>query len=263
MARTVEIDLSGLIEKFPVIISDEMVRMVMNQIANAAHAKWVQLAADGLQSSRTDYIQGIQPVVLKDKTATIQLVGTLPTMIELGWEGGFLHETLLDEEFRGVRISQDGSRYRAIPFRHKAPTSGHQGGQPMGSQFIQKAKSMAAPHATVADAVKLGKKVHRAAKKLQPGQRLKAGLAPKLRPHHTTDIFAGMKVNKQPVGAGKAVSGHQRTYTTFRTISDAVPDKWFHPGIAPRDYAEDVAEHVGKIAAPAFEAFIKGVIEGK
>lgn len=143
----------------------------------------------------------------------------------------------------------------------------------MGSQFNpSRPGSLAAAHTTGLEGygLALGKSIHKQAKKLitktEAGAgksgptRLSAGLAPKLRPHHTTDIFAGMIVNKQPVHKGKGV-GFQRSYTTFRMISEARPDAWFHPGIAARDFLEDAENWIEKHGAAAVQAFANEVLK--
>ena len=133
----------------------------------------------------------------------------------------------------------------------------------MGSQYsgAPKAMSNAAPHAVVEDVIALGKKVHGAAKKLKPGKSLQKGLAPKLREHHTVDIFAGMKANLQPVQKADGSVGHQRTYTTFRTISEANRESWYHPGIQARNFLDSMGDYIKKIAPAAIEAFVGQVLK--
>ena len=45
----------------------------------------------------------------------------------------------------------------------------------------------------------------------------------------------------------------QNTYQTFRMISDAVPNKWHHPGLEAANIAQDVSEFVENIAEAAFD----------
>lgn len=226
---------------------------VLNNLAAAARAHWIQLAGQRLTSSRRDYVNGIQEIKVDGLTASIELVGVLPNMIELGADPFDMHDTLLGGE--GTRTSAAGNRYRAIPFRHQTPGSiGQGGGVPMGKAYEG--------HPVVQDAGKLGRSVYKQAKKLTPssgkpggpvsyGGRLPAGLAPKLKGHHSVDIYAGMVRNEKTYA--KAT---QSTFSTFRTISDAVPDKWHHPGIEAHDLAAEVESFIDKIAPAAFGALL-------
>lgn len=269
----VQID-GNILDKFPQLLDVGTRFQIARNIMEGARAKLIKLASQQLHSTRADYIAGIQPVERDGKDVVLVLAGSLPNMVEHGWDGGFLQETLLGDNTSGWKISAEGYRYRAIPFRHKTPGAGAQGGQPMGSQFgANGSKSLAAPHAMVEDTKKLGQKIHRQAKKLISAKqaaggasgptRLQAGLAPKLRPHHTTDIFSGMIVNKQPVqksGGAPGQVAHQSTYTTFRMISEAVPDKWMHPGIEARHFMDDVSDYIDQNGAKAVEAYLKEML---
>lgn len=252
-------------------------KQIAMNIMEGARAMLIQKAGHELDSTRMDYIQGVQPLEIDDTGVSLVLVGALPNMVEQGWEGGFLQDTLLGDNASGWKVAEDGHRYRSIPFRHKTPgASTSQGGQKMGSQFQERGgRSLAAPHAVVEDTVKLGKKIHARAQRLVTKQekasgkkgntRLPEGMAPKLRPHHSTDIFAGMIVNKQAVmGTTKhtndLVVGHQKTYTTFRTISEAVPDKWYHPGIEARNFFDELGPYIEKVAPAAVQAFANEVL---
>lgn len=265
------------LQMYPQLASPTVRFQLAREIMEGARAHLIKHASERLHSSRADYLAGIQPLERDGKGVVLALVGVLPNMVEHGWDGRFLQETLLSDSVRGWKVSSEGFRYRAIPFRHKTPGSGPQGGQPMGSQFsgTKNAMSLAAPHAVVEDILKLGKKVHGQAKKLISRQeaasgakgssRLQSGLAPLLRQHHSTDIFAGMIVNKQPVqksGGPHGAVGFQRTYTSFRMISEKVPDKWYHPGIQAREFMEELDGWISKIAPPAIEAFVKGMVKG-
>lgn len=251
-------------------LSPEMVQMVLADIADAARAEWIRIAGAELFTSRRDYLAGIQPVVL-DKmagTATIALVGQLPNLIEEGMDAVDLHDTLLGPNVPVTPPGEYGKHlkidpktfatgyYRAIPFRHGTPGTGGAVGQEMGRQY--------SGHEAVEDAKKLGKKVYGAAKKLaatesEPygatkyGGRLPAGMAPKLRPHHKTDIFAGMIREEKTYE--KAT---QSSYTTFRTISTGSPG-WLRPATPGRFYSQKVSQYVQKLAPQAFAAFAEGL----
>jgi len=238
-------------------LSEDQIAEVLRGLGAAARSKWVQLAGAKLRSSRRDYIAGIQQVQVEGFSASVELVGVLPNLVESGQRPYDMHATLLGPNVPlaspgqpGKRKSKDGHYFRAIPFRHQTPgTIGQGGGSPMGERYEG--------HALVADASALGKAVYAAAKKLKPstsggwGDRLPGGLAPKLRSGHTTDIYAGMV--KQ---AHTYKSATQNTYTTFRMISDAKPEKWQHPGIEARHLSADVEKFIDKIAPAAFAAVL-------
>lgn len=257
------------LDRFPQLATPSIRFQIARDIMEGARGFVIKKASEVLHSTRADYINGLQPVTREGKSVVLALVGVLPNMIENGWTERFLHETLLSDSAKGWKTSAEGYRYRAIPFRHKTPGAGPQGGQPMGSQYgaNKNPASLAAGHAIVADTKALGKAVYKAAKKLTPGMGMasKVGGAPLLRTHHTVDIFAGMIVNKQAVqksGAPKGQVSHQRSYTTFRMISEARPDAWYHPGIQARDILDQVDGYIQKVAPKAVESFMAALLGG-
>lgn len=239
------------------------VTSIIEDVMDGARAFWIQQAGQKLTTSRRDYIQGIQKVQIKGETASIALVGTLPNLVENGMSAYDMHDTLLGPnvpvvEFgagKGKHARKDGGFWRVIPFRHQAPgTIGQGGGVPMGNPYEGK----------VDNAAQLGKSIYKAAKKLAPstgmpggktqwGERLPEGMAPKLKPQHATDIYAGM--TRMEKTYEKAT---QSSYMTFRVISDGVPDKWHHPGLPGVFLAKEVQKFVDKQAQAAFAALIGG-----
>lgn len=238
----------------------EVFKQLVADLMAGGRARWIQLAGEKLHTSRRDYINGIQEIELKGLSASVELVGVLPNLIEDGMDPYDMHQTLLGPNVPvgspGKKQAKGGHYYRAIPFRHQtAGTIGQGGGVPMGAAYEG--------HPLVKSAAALGRKVYSTAKKLSPttghpggpvkyGGRLPAGLAPKLKEKHSTDIYAGM-IRQEKVYK----SATQSTYTTFRTISDAVPDKWLHPGIEGAHLADEVHQFLEKIAVKAIEALIK------
>lgn len=247
------------------------VNEIVKDIADAARHEWIRIAGEELFTTRRDYLNGIQPVVFKDGTATIALVGQLPNLIEDGMDEIDLHDTLLGPKVPiaagpgrfGKQISLDGGFHRAIPFRHGTPGTAGAVGQPMGRPYEGSD--------VVKDAKALGKKVYNKAKKLKAttsdpdkgtayGGRLPAGIAPKLRPYHATDIYAGMIRERKTY-----VKATQSQYMTFRTIAVDSAGKpkgtspWIRPATPGRHYAKQVSEFVQKIAPQAFEAYVEGL----
>ncbi len=253
-------------------LSEEAVEVVLRDIAASARNHWEKLAETHLTTSRRDYINSLQEVEYRPSslpppkragerrphrrvTAVITLVGEPANLIENGIGAVDLRDWLLGPNVPEAPLGQPGKRrskgggfYRAIPFRHQVPgTLGISGGRVMGDPY----------RGVIAGARQLGKSVYKEAKKLRPGQRLKAGLVPKLRKHHKTDIYAGMR---RPSHKYKSTS--QGQFETFRTISDQVKTGWIRPATGPRHFAQRTAAYVARLAPKAFAAYVRGAITG-
>lgn len=239
----------------------EAVTNVLTNIAVAARNHWIGLASDDPSSFRNDYIAGIQDVSMRPGTAVIALVGEVPHMLEDGRTNEDMRDFLLGPEVpitpvgeRGKHRNKEGGYYRAIPFRHVTPGAGKGAGQAMGSAY--------GGHDAVRDAKQLGKDIYKAAKGLDPtrtaprgekayGGRLKAGLAPLLKSHHKTDIYAGMIREEKKYKVATQVK-----YFTFRTISTSVREGWFRT-IEARHFAQKVADFASREAPKAFQAYLE------
>lgn len=263
----VHVDLTAL-EPLIASLSEDAVQSILEDIAESARNHWLGLAGSAFHTTRRDYIAGIQPVEMKPGMAVIALVGVLPNLLENGMDEQDLRDTLLGPNVpvapfgqRGKRLSagKDGSigYYRAIPFRHSTPGSSGTIAPAMGSAYQG--------HAAVADYAKLGAAVYGKAKKLAGttsmpgggvayGGRLKSGLAPKLRSHHKTDIYAGMIRSRK-----KYERETQSQYSTFRTISTRVTTGWIRPATPGSHLAEKVGDFVGSLAPQAFAAYVSSL----
>ncbi|MBT3196984.1 MAG: hypothetical protein HN344_04595, partial [Gammaproteobacteria bacterium] len=80
------------------------------------------------------------------------------------------------------------------------------------------------------------------------GGRLPAGMTPKLKPHHTTDIHAGM------VKMGN--KGHSQ-YMTFRVMGEWQTNKW----LVPPKPGLFIAQKVAGEMKPAFEKAMSVAVE--
>lgn len=264
----------GTMQQLATALKQELV----SNIANQARAKWIKLAG-GLQSSRRDYIAAIQEVEVQDGRASVALVGEVANLIENGQAGYDMHDTLLGQGVpvvprgkRGKHAKKDGSGfYRAIPFRHGTPGTTGAVGAAMGSQYAghEGVAGFAPTNAPgfafqAGQSALLGQNVYDQAKKLKStkgmpngkvayGGRLQAGLAPKLKEHHATDIYAGMIKSSKTYE--KAT---QSQYTTFRTISTGSPG-WMRGATEGKHYAQDVQRFVAGVAPKAVADFIKGL----
>jgi len=260
----------------------EVLRRVLPEIAEAVRNEIVSYAQRELHTTGEDYVQGLQllhvplsPQNLRSgarEFASIVLVGQVPNMVEVGWEGGDMKEALL--QGRNAKVSEDGTRYNTVPYRHFTPGSTGRSGQTMGSAYGPGrgglSRSSGGPM-TRADAEKLGRTVHREAKKLQAttshasggttwGDRLRGGVggAGLLRSHHKGDIHEGM-VRKEKTYR-KAT---QSSYMTFRRVSDnSDPAAWMHPGITGRHFFDRAAKRVDKIAGFIVGNAVRGAMRG-
>lgn len=237
---------------------------VIEDILEGARAKWVSLANEQLNSTRQAYINGLQQVKMEPGRGTLTLAGGLPVGIEEGFPEMDMHDTLLGPNVPVAPLGQKGKRpieghpgqyYRAIPFRHAGPTARGATGTPMGSSYAQMIGEKAARA--------MGRDVYKAAKQLSPttgvpygptqwGGRLPAGMAPKLKVAHSTDIYAGMVRMEKTYKTAT-----QSTYMTFRTISDLVPEKWHRRATMGIHLVNPVEKYVEEIAPAAFAAFVE------
>jgi len=124
-----EIIPKGLMEMY----NPKLAEMVLRDIADAARNEWIRVAGKALNTTRRDYLAGIQPVEFKPGAAVISLVGVLPNAIEEGQAAYDMHETLLGpnvpvsapgEYGKHLKIDPNTFKtgfYRAIPFRHATP----------------------------------------------------------------------------------------------------------------------------------------------
>lgn len=253
------VDFSELIPQslLALIGGNAFIQQVLDDVASSARAKWIRLAQQELGSSKRDYIDGIQEVEGGGAERFIMLLGWLANAVEVGMPSFDLRTTLLGEG-KGKK-SKAGHRYRAIPFRHGTPGSSGQAGTPMGARYgPQGGASMAYAaegRMEKGQAAELGKRIYSMAKRLRPGKRLPPGQAPKLAPWHKTDLFAGMRRVEK-----KYRTATQGQYQTFRTISEANPTGWIHPGIQGRQLASRVEEHIRTIIPATIGAAVKAAL---
>lgn len=252
---------------------------VLENIAAGARDKWISLAREDKSHFRFEYIDGIKEVQLSPGMATIALTGEVPHLLENGSGVTDMRDFLLGPNVptvargkRGKHAAKKGGYYRFIPMRHMTPGTaaeprGQTFGQEMGKAYAGKLGEVAAK--------KLGKTVYGAVSqftgpagaanaatrtnpyggKTQWGAKLPAGVGGVglLKSHHKTDIYAGMYRMEKTYKAKT-----QASFVTFRTISTNVTEGWMRGAIRARHYAQKVGNYVDKIAAGAFEAYLKG-----
>lgn len=261
----IEVDLSGVVsEELMASLTPEAINAVLADIGAAARNHWIGLAQKGLNTSRNDYVASIQQLEIKGSQAIISLVGQPANIIERGSKMVDMREWLLGPRVpvappgqKGKRRSKSGHFYRAIPFRHATPGTAGSVGAPMGNPYSGVVKNSA----------ELGQKVYRAARQLKAttarggktayGGRLEAGLAPKLKDHHKTDIYAGMVRLSQ-----KYQAATQNQYMTWRTISGRFLTGWVRKQTVGKSYSKKTQDFVKRIAPLAIQAYVDNVSRG-
>lgn len=226
-------------------------------LGEQAYSEWRQLAQNNLRTMRGSYIAGLMRPEVDENQAVVVLAGTTANRVEQGYAAYDMHDTLLGDKVptvprgqRGKHLSKKGKMYRYVPFRHATPGTMGEVGPAMGSAYGEMLGDAAA--------ISLGKRVHEMAKVLvasveKPGGgtsfggSLPSGLAPKLKPHHSTDIYAGMYREEKMYDEVK-----QNTYTTFRTISTGSPG-WRVAAQEGKHFAEQVAAFIKDNADATFQ----------
>lgn len=152
-----------------------------------------------------------------------------------------------------------GQKYLIIPFRHN--TSGNTAHADDMPKAIYKQALLMGPSSITGKKTRLSATNHlipqniyhwdKAGDKFTRGKskkeylsigRLPAGLAPKLKDHHTTDIYAGMA--RFDTSAGKATSS---SYLTFRIMGEWQSDKWIIPAQPGLFLAKAVSAELEKV----------------
>lgn len=166
---------------------------------------------------------------------------------------------MLDTSMK-VRISKQGYRYLIIPFRHNTPgNSAHANAMPKAvyAQARQLAPSRVTGHGTRLSGTgawdiktKAPAEVRQRAYKW--GDRLAAGTARKLQPHHKSDPYAGMVKMNTTTPGGKTSS----SYLSFRVMSER-SGGWIIPARPGLWIAKAVAESLQRTAEAEFPAAVQ------
>ncbi len=156
-----------------------------------------------------------------------------------------------------VRVNARGQRFLYIPFRHNTPAS--QSAMAMSAAIYDLAKGLSASTIvgqTMRESGLRASDIHTKKALTTPqniyqwGGKLPAGLAPKLKPEHKTDPYAGMVRMDSSTGGAKS-----STYLTFRTMSEKSKG-W----IVPPQPGQYIAEQVTAAMKPKAEAaFAKAI----
>ena len=198
-------------------------------MAAQTHAKVVEYVQQGLHSTREQYLDNLKWFSIDKNTHVIVLQE--PAMFI---EEGLSPHSMVDDLLRkGAKISQDGSRYKAIPFKHGGPENE----TPIAQRSLEE---------TLKTEFKK-RKIHLTKIERQPDGTPKTGLL------HRLDIDS-KKTGPTGIPVLKGVAVYQKWWSdrathkehtsrdimTFRVVSDKhkADGRWFHPGLEAKNYME-------------------------
>jgi len=242
----IDVNIDDIIQELnlPSNTADFIVHQCVEDVTNAIYEGWKKAAADKLNSTRTNYIEGLDILTTGKFSRQIILKGSLNNMVEKG-----TNPFDMKEHFRKSKkvkwaptTDKNGNVswrwYLTIPFRIGAS----------GSIGENAAFSGVMPRS-----------IHKIMKGMPAGTGLKRGQIPS--PHdipgtrkqisipsakidippytHKTSKYQGLQKN---VGAyGK---GNQNTYSTFRRVGEnSDPNSWIHSGIQAHNLMGDALKN--------------------
>jgi len=252
----IKVDLSDVMSVRGIITAQlfPQLRTAVSAVAQQTRIDWMDSVKDAKlwSGEKRAYMKSIQWRMVNDFEALVWSDYKLAEEIETGRPPRDLKK-MLDTSLK-VRISKKGKRYLYIPFRHNTPGSSATG-QAMPVDVYALAKDLA-PSSVVGRVrrvsgagsmdVKTRKPVTVNQNKYAWGTSLPEGLKPKMKPHHATDIYAGMRKMDTSDGGGA-----RSTYLTIRTMVQG-SSKWIVPAKPGLYLAKGVAEKMQPAAEAAF-----------
>ncbi|MFZ4504163.1 MAG: hypothetical protein ACOYM1_09440 [Methylovulum sp.] len=231
---------------------DDITQAVRQQISDAISQTAMQGMASWINSiqkaklspyDKAEYSASINMTKLSDFKAELFSDYRFAKEIETGRPARDLKKNLHTSQRTRVAKSgpHAGQRYLLIPFRHN--TSGNTAlAQAMPKPIYLHAKALSLSHVTGMGTRLSGSGAQLAQRQYQWGTSLPAGLAPKLKTHHTTDIYAGMKRFNTSAGQGKSSA-----YLTFRVMGEWQSNKWIIPPQPGLFIAKELSEQLQTI----------------
>lgn len=252
-------DLADIIIEDYEAVQQDFLRLAGEEIRR----RWIAKASSRLHSTLDAYVRGISQPVIRGNTVTVTIdnydgaspdgnkfdPGKLPLMIEDGTGPFRLNDTITSSKTVGFTHSDPRGRALAGATALGDPYRGHW-------KFNSKQKLGG-----------LQNKLIENVRKLRAGERMKPGVAPKLRARarpgprvggrhpgqtrlaaHKTDIYAGL--TKTPTGE-KRGPRNRLEGTTYRQMGpvSVTPDKWIHPGIVGYRLGEEVEREMDEVVA--------------
>lgn len=254
-----KLDITAMVNKQVFPLLNQAVAAIAQQ--TAIDWKKAVYNANLWSGEKDSYAQSISWRMTGDFKAEIEATYRYAQEIEDGRPARDL-KRMLDTSLK-VRQGKNGTRYLYIPFRHNTPGHGALA-QQMPGDIFNLAKQLA-PSAvtgqtkrrsgTGAMDIKTRKYLTVPQNVYGWGGRLPAGLAPKMKDSHKTDIYAGMyRFDTSTPGGGKSSA-----FLTFRTMSSK-SQGWIIPAKPGQKIARGVTEKMQQKATAAFAEAINRTI---
>lgn len=260
----IDIDMHGVVETISKVVPRERdAVMAARTLASAILGTWRDLAQGELGTTSRDYVNGLSkvPEEVAPGHLVITLTGQMANMVELGWAGGDLRDTVIPNA-KTKKTSKEGYDYVHVPFSHGGPGgSGENVGKPLPRALHNVAQHLAPRisshgvkpfHAQPGgrDTRLMGGMTHvhtGSGKAKRVGKAAQKYLNEKAQPWHSSSVYAGLVRNSATYEAATQAS----PFSTFRTISmnpgtrsfeatesGPVERKWIHPGIKARNFGK-------------------------
>ena len=258
----ISVDMAGLLDAVGSAINAQVMPTLNQAVRNLAEAttyRWKDAVSKAKlrDGEKQAYIQSITWSMTGDFAAVVETPYALAEAIENGRPAVDLKRMLqTSKKVRFVTKGKNsGKRYLIIPFRHNIPGQ-NAINQDMPPHVYAQAKPLLPSTITGKTMQHNGGKGARA--RMVPrntydwGGRLPAGLTPKLKPHHTTDIHANMVRMNTSAGAGKSSA-----YLTFRIMGEWASNKWIVPAKPGLYIAKGIAAQMQSVAPGVFAEAVK------
>lgn len=262
----IAIDINDLINEFslPKNTADFITESVVEEVTTEIYRNWRLEAANRLNSTRDEYINGLQIVRNSQFSRTIKLNGQMPNMIESGANPFDMKEGFQKSSKVKYSTKTDAqgnvtvSWYLTIPFRHATPGAIGENSafsSVMPEEIHQSAQSAPA-----------GKSIGNLPAGFDIPQSRAAIVIPKANIDfpaytHKSSIYAGMVRNE--TAYDKTV---QNSYSTFRRVSsNSDPNSWIHKGIQAYNLLDKAiaATNVNDLSENKVDEILKNLGYGK
>lgn len=237
-----------------------LLNQAVRAVAQATQSNWMEAVQRAkLWSGEKDaYSASITYKMTGDFSAVVETNYQYATDIETGRPPRDLKK-MLDTSLK-VRQSKQGRRYMIIPFRHNTP--GNDAHAPAMPQSVYDMASQMAPSRVVGQTNRVSgtgaystktKKILTVPQSVYKwGDRLPAGMAPKMQTRHKTDPYAGMV----RFDAKSPKTGQYSTYMTFRVMAEG-SSGWIVPAKPGQYIAKTVSDNMRPLAEEAFQEAIR------
>lgn len=264
----ISIDMSGVMAAAENVINEQvfpLLSQAVRGVAQQLQSNWQESVyrAKLWSGEKDKYASSITWRSTGPFSAVVQSDYQYDEQIETGRPPYDLKQML--QKSQKVRQTKSGKRYLIIPFRHNVPEA--EGGQNMPTaiyaQAFQLAPSRIMGQGTRPAFLLPGKTGQRQVMRVnqnqyQWGGRLPAGLVPKKKTFHTTDIYDSMVRMSTTTPGGQRYS----SYMTFRTMMEGSP-KWILPAKEGLHLAERVTSDMKPLAEKVFTEALRRTVIAK